>query len=160
MRTFITSDLHLGHERILRLFGRPFKSVYHMNETIINNWNKTIKPYDKVYFLGDLSYRSSNTESWIPRLNGIITFIKGNHDYFSHIQYYNSLILKYKGNEFYLVHDPLNIPRDWKGWSICGHNHHERPFLDKRRRIFNVSVDITKYHPINMDYIDNITRKV
>ena len=55
MSIFVTSDLHLGHKKIINHCDRPFESVDHMNKVIVNNWNKTIRPRDTVYFLGDLS---------------------------------------------------------------------------------------------------------
>jgi calcineurin-like phosphoesterase family protein len=156
MSTFLTSDLHLDHTNIIRYCQRPFRDKFHMNEVLINNWNNTIRPKDKVYFLGDLSFQS---EQWIPYLNGDIVFIKGNHDYFKHTQYYKNSVLKYKGYLFYLVHDPKDIPMTWTGYSICGHNHHTRPFFNSYTKIFNVSTDVTGFYPININYIIDICNK-
>ena len=36
---FFTSDLHLGHEKIIELTGRPFRDVNEMNRVIIENFN-------------------------------------------------------------------------------------------------------------------------
>ena len=159
MSIFITSDLHLGHERVISRFDRPFKNVRQMNEILIKNWNKTVGILDKVYFLGDLSFRSFNTEYWIPKLNGDIIFIKGNHDWFDYMPYYNNLVIKHDENYFYLVHDSQNIPQNWRGWSICGHNHNERPFFDKTTKRFNISTDVTNFKPVNMNYISYLIRK-
>ena len=105
MSIFVTSDLHLGHKKIINYCERPFESVDHMNKVIVNNWNKIVKPKDTVYFLGDLSFRSYRTEFWIPFLNGKKIFIKGNHDWFDSVLYFNNYILKYRGDLFYLVHN-------------------------------------------------------
>lgn len=159
MSIFVTSDTHLGHARIIHHCDRPFENVDQMNKTIVNNWNKIIKPNDKVYFLGDLSFRSYNTEFWIPFLNGKITFIKGNHDRFNNVVYYSNYVLKYKGDLFYLVHNPYHVPRDWQGWAICGHNHNKVPFFNKETRRFNISTEVTNYKPVNMEYISYLMRQ-
>ena len=31
-----------------------------MNKTIINNWNKTVKPHDTVYMLGDFALTAAD----------------------------------------------------------------------------------------------------
>jgi len=156
MSIFVTSDLHLGHKKIIDHCDRPFESVDHMNKVIVNNWNKTVNPKDTVYFLGDLSFRSYRTEFWIPFLNGKKIFIKGNHDWFDSVLYFNNYILKYRGDLFYLVHNPYDVPRDWKGWAICGHNHNKRPFFNKQSKRFNISVEVTNYRPINMECVSNL----
>ena len=157
MTIFVTSDHHLGHQRIIQYCNRPFSSVEEMNNTIINNWNRKIKSKDTVFFIGDMSYRSYPIEHWIPYLNGKITFIKGNHDTFDHTPYYHNYILKYKRINFFLTHDPSNVPWNWHSWAICGHHHNNfpetQPFYNKLGKRFNVSVEMTGYKPVNMDYI-------
>ena len=159
MKTFITSDLHLNHSNIIKYCNRPFDNVDQMNEHIVNNWNKTIRPHDRVYFVGDVSFQ---TEEWILKLNGNKTFIKGNHDRFKHTQHFDNLIIEWKGLHFYLVHDPENIPTFWKGWSICGHHHNNFPdrfpFFDVENKRFNVSVEMTNYEPVNIEYIYKLVR--
>ena len=159
MSIYITSDLHLGHKKIIEHCDRPFESVDQMNKTIVNNWNRLVKPRDKVYFLGDLSFRSYPAEFWIPFLHGKIVFIKGNHDWFDNTVYYNNFILKYRGDLFYLVHNPRYVPKNWQGWAICGHNHNKVPFFNKQSKRFNISTEVTNYKPVNMEYISYLTRQ-
>ena len=52
--TWIISDLHFDHDEVIQYCNRPFTNVDEMNETILENWNKTIKKNDSVFFLGDL----------------------------------------------------------------------------------------------------------
>ena len=159
MNTFVTADLHLGHANIIKYCKRPFDNVVQMNVHVVNNWNKNIRPNDHVYLIGDLSF---HPEDWIPKLNGKIIFIKGNHDRFKHTQHLNNLILEWKGIHFYLVHDPENIPTFWKGWSICGHHHNnfpeQFPFFDAENKRLNVSVEMTNYEPVNIEYIYKLIR--
>ena len=48
---FFTSDHHFGHANIIKFCNRPFKDVQEMNETLIERWNKKVKPKDHVYHL-------------------------------------------------------------------------------------------------------------
>ena len=55
--------------------------VFHMNETIIANWNSVVGPDDIIFHLGDFCLGGS--AEWINvlnRLNGKIYLIAGNHD--------------------------------------------------------------------------------
>jgi len=172
-KTFVTSDLHLDHTNIIRFCKRPFLNTEDMNKTLVDNWNNTVGKRDKVYFLGDMSYGKNKdlqipsrpADYWMKRLNGNIFFIRGfcykssgkreQHDKISRKKnVFDNLIIEYKGKKFYLVHDPANIPSDWKGWAICGHHHknklNEYPFIDKKNKRINVSTELTKFRPVDM----------
>lgn len=78
---YYISDLHFGHQNIIRLCNRPFKNVDEMDEKIIQNWNNVVKPEDTVYILGDLCFRNSKDPYYyLSRLNGHKHLIVGNHD--------------------------------------------------------------------------------
>jgi len=78
---WFSSDYHFFHNRVLEYDNRPFKDIYHMNETIINEHNNVVSNNDDFYFLGDFSFGSSKqTEESMSKLNGNKYFIKGNHD--------------------------------------------------------------------------------
>ena len=52
-----------------------------MDEVLIENWNKVVKPGDKVYHLGDVWMGSAEkAEKTLSRLNGQKRLILGNHD--------------------------------------------------------------------------------
>ena len=61
---------------------RPFSTVEEMDEALMDNWNSVVKPGDKVYHLGDVTF--GNKENYIKnihkRLNGKKRLIVGNHD--------------------------------------------------------------------------------
>lgn len=49
MANFYISDLHIGHENILRFDNRPFADVNEMNNKLIENWNARVRSDDTVY---------------------------------------------------------------------------------------------------------------
>jgi len=169
-KTFITSDLHLDHTNIIKYCKRPFLNTEDMNRTLVDNWNNTVSNKDKVYFLGDMSFGkgSRSADYWLTKLNGDIFFIRGfsykpsgernQHDRISKTKnVFDSLIIEYKGRKFFLVHDPTNVPSNWDGWAICGHHHNnkleEYPLIDKKNKRVNISTELTKFHPVDMDYL-------
>lgn len=160
---FVTSDLHLGHANIIKYCHRPFKDVYDMNRTLVYNWNSTIRKDDIVYFLGDLAYsKSPYTDSWLHKLNGKITFIKGNHDESNSIELLDHMIIEFDGFKFYLTHNPKNVPSNWDDWVIHGHVHNNSydydmqrkyPYINYDKKTVNVSVELTKYKPLKLSTI-------
>ena len=52
-KIFFTSDLHFGHENVLKMDNRPFKTVDEMDAELIKRWNKKVNKGDIVYVLGD-----------------------------------------------------------------------------------------------------------
>ena len=167
-KTFVTSDLHLDHTNIIKYCKRPFLNTEDMNRTLVDNWNNTVSNKDRVYFLGDMNFGkgSRSADYWLTKLNGDIFFIRGfsykpsgernQHDrIFKTKNVFDSLIIEYKGKKFFLVHDPANVPSNWDGWAICGHHHNnkleEHPFIDKKNKRVNISTELTKFRPVDMD---------
>ena len=79
---YFTSDLHLGHENIIKHCGRPFSSVEEMDEFIITNWNKRVHKNDIVYIVGDITLKNVGGDAFVRRLKGKKILILGNHDQF------------------------------------------------------------------------------
>jgi calcineurin-like phosphoesterase family protein len=80
-KVWFTSDTHFWHARIIQFCQRPFASVDEMNEKLIANWNAVVVPDDTVYHLGDFSMAARPVELYVPRLNGQIHLVMGNHDF-------------------------------------------------------------------------------
>jgi calcineurin-like phosphoesterase family protein/2'-5' RNA ligase len=167
-RTFLISDLHLDHVNIIRYCKRPFHNVNGMNTVLVNNWNRTVRRKDTVYFLGDMSFGkgSRSADYWLSKLNGNIIFIRGfsikpsgernQHDRISRTEnVFDNLIIDYKDKRFFLVHDPDQVPQDWKEWAICGHHHNNKqqefPFINGKNKRINVSVELINYQPLDID---------
>lgn len=84
MKVFFTSDLHFGHENVIRFDRRPWQTTEEMDAELIRRWNNKVAPGDVVYVLGDLIWktRDNDAPALLNQLNGQIILIKGNHDRF------------------------------------------------------------------------------
>lgn len=84
MGVFFTSDLHLGHARLLERSaarGAAFSSVGHMDATLVANWNATVSDADTVWVLGDVDMNGKpDSLDLVGRLAGTKILISGNHD--------------------------------------------------------------------------------
>jgi len=86
VRRYIIADTHFNSFTVANINNRPFKSIKHMNETMIKNWNNVVKENDIIYHLGDFADDSFSFD-WFndikkirEQLNGRIRIVLGNHD--------------------------------------------------------------------------------
>lgn len=160
INVFFIADLHFGHKNIIG-FNRPqFKDVFEMNDTLVENWNKVVKPKDVVYVLGDVAFGKYNLH-YMCQLNGRKHLVLGNHDvyaikeytpYFDHIWGCNY----YKGN--ILTHIPVHeLQLNRFKLNIHGHVHHVDPVLTQDKRYFNVCADHIDLTPIHWEEIKERT---
>lgn len=163
---FFTSDTHFGHDNIIIHDKRPFKTVQEMDETIIENWNKTVKPIDEIWHLGDFCFRADKPASWyLSKLHGRIHIVWGNHDdkeakKFSHLfsSTQDSKYLRINGQKITLYH---YAQRSWRAmqkgaWMLHGHSHHNLPDYGKS---LDVGTNGHNYTPISFDMIKEILDK-
>lgn len=128
------SDLHMGHENIIKFDGRPFKNSSEMDDVIIKNWNSVVAPGDLTYILGDFIWkRTPESLAKVRKLNGQKILIKGNHDrakgldftkLFAKIVCYEELSMD--GKKIVLSHYPIplfNGHRWDHGFHLYGHVH-------------------------------------
>ncbi|WP_314977755.1 metallophosphoesterase [Campylobacter rectus] len=84
MSVYFTSDLHFGHELMLKKYPnfRKGSNAAEMDENLIAVWNALITPEDVVYDLGDVSFHKdfARTYEILRRLNGRHFLVLGNHD--------------------------------------------------------------------------------
>lgn len=109
-----------GHNNIIHLQKRPYKSVEEMNDAMIAQWNSQVSKGDIVYVLGDFSFGNyKQTKTIVERLNGTKILIRGNHDErftsgtFINLGFkdvYNYLTLKLGGIKVVLNHYPYRHP--------------------------------------------------
>ncbi len=162
---FIISDLHLGHANIIRYCSRPFPhgAAGEMDAMLVRNWNCTVAPRDRVFHLGDFSYKSGRDPSWYLRhLNGTVTRIAGNHDDVPESQQ-KQVPVTAGGIPFILVHDPADAPPVPGTWVIHGHHHNNDlaayPFISFEHRRINVSCEVTGYRPVSLTELTGIIRE-
>src|SRR5699024_2680506 len=89
--THFTSDTHFRHRLMARQRGYALGSgsaddvteeqITAHDEAIVAAWNRHVRPEDTVWHLGDLSLVAPRRLAGIvPRLNGRIRLVLGNHD--------------------------------------------------------------------------------
>ena len=169
---WITSDLHLQHDKPFIYEARGFSSIQEHDEAIIKNWNKLVEDYDVVYILGDLIMGESEQGIELLRqLNGSLRVILGNHCTAKRIELYETLpnveilgyanILKYQKYRFYLSHYPTLCSNFNDGKTLkekvinlCGHAHTKDCFTDiDKGVIFHVEMDTNNCKPWKLDDI-------
>lgn len=135
MNTFLVSDTHWGHQGMVKFTNedgsklRPWETTNEMDEAMIENWNKVVRPKDKVYHLGDVVINRKALKT-LSRLNGDKVLIKGNHDIFR-IEEYTEHFRDVRGfghfDGFALTHIPIH-PNSLSRWTgnIHGHLHSNR----------------------------------
>lgn len=165
---WVTSDTHFGHKNIIKYCNRPFKDELEMNEVLIENWNKVVKPQDKVYHLGDVFFGKSGQV--LHRLNGQKRLVLGNHDpdlsYLSQCFEKIMLFRFFKSHGLFLTHMPIH-PNSFEmehsagrqGYVLNVHGHiHDQVVMTKVNnvdvpdlRFRCVSVEHTNYTPVHID---------
>lgn len=177
---FFTSDLHFNHEGVIGYCRRPFSNVEEMNETLIKNWNDTVKDTSTIFCLGDFAW--GKIDMWRPiveRLKGHIILIKGNHDFkqlksqaqFDEL-FEHSLLqinIEIEKRKIILNHYPLlcyaGIYREKKDlvYNLHGHIHTMKNSIGKDFERYttlayptqyDVGVDMNGYKPISWKQVD------
>lgn len=172
--TFLISDTHFGHARMLtfkRKDGsrvREFDSVEEMDETMIQNWNKVVKDGDLIYHLGDVCMNKGALHK-LDRLKGRKRLVAGNHDV-PYIKELSRVFEKIYGVRpmkcAVLTHVPIH-PRSLDRWEVNIHGHlHGAEVLDNvswgprpDKRYFNVSVERHNYTPISLEAVRDVLRE-
>jgi calcineurin-like phosphoesterase family protein len=153
---FFTSDTHYNHKNICRATTswtdaedktRDFKSLDHMNDTIVNNINGRVGENDILFHLGDWSFggfeKIQELRDRIVCKN--IHLILGNHDHhieknkaeiqtaFSSVNHYldlevyDSNLGKFAKNRFILMHYPIASWIDMNRGTMHLHGHLHLP---------------------------------
>ena len=163
---WVTSDLHLCHDKDFIWAPRGFKSVWEMNDTIIENWNKVVAPDDEVYVLGDLMLKDLETgRKLLSQLKGNIHVVLGNHDTDTRIDIYNHLHnvvsvsyaerIKYKKFTFFMCHYPMYVG-NYSGksmWCLSGHTHSKEIFQKEFPQNYNVALDAHYNNLVSLDKV-------
>jgi calcineurin-like phosphoesterase family protein len=176
---FAISDFHVGHQNILKLASRPFKSLDEMHRELISRWNSVVGPRDRVFFVGDYSFGSKEfATAFLKKLNGEKILIKGNHDgsdtrmkEIGFKEIHERLILEIGGEKVLFCHYPyapevmpteyklkyMNLRPKYEGmFLVHGHVHDKWKFANPK--MINVSCEALDYTPISFDEIAKIIK--
>src|SRR5580700_9166809 len=108
---FFIGDTHFGSKTLIlsptSSRSSRFSSVEEQDQTIEDNWNKTVRTKDVVYHVGDVSM--GNIEV-LKRLRGYKKLILGNHDNWNKLApYFDRCYGAFKfQKDFILTHIPVN----------------------------------------------------
>ena len=162
-----TSDLHFGHENVIRFDNRPFRSASEMDHTLIHLWNSRVQKDDTVYILGDFAYRNARPAEWyLQQLQGKKHLLIGNHDqhlldnsaavsYFESIEKMRHVTDGQK--HICLCHFPIC---EWNGYRkghlhIYGHIHNRKDdtfqIMRSRTGALNAGCMINHYMPVTLN---------
>jgi calcineurin-like phosphoesterase family protein len=160
---FFTSDWHIGHHNILKYCKRPFKNVDEMISLFIRNYVERVSRDDFVFWLGDLTIRSTtkyqkDIADIIRALPGKKIFVRGNHDKYHDDFYINDCKFldvrdKIETSKFIILHDYNNVITD----KIVIHGHMHR--FDALRLVdgtffYDVGIDGNNYYPVTFKEIN------
>lgn len=177
MGVFFTSDLHFGHENIVKFAKRPFKDVTEMDETLIKNWNDTVKDGDDLFFVGDLSFhKAAETKKILSRLNGNKYMIRGNHDMnrinddlkkrFIWVKDLHTIKIRdfdvHGGyQKIVLCHYALRVwdCKHYGSWNLHGHSHGSLTMLDGLKQL-DVGCDVWGYKPVSYEKVKKIMEEI
>lgn len=166
MKTWVTSDLHFGHNNIMNfcpVTRAHYKNdVAYMNEAMVREWNDIVAPDDVVYILGDVAFLpAQKATEYMRRLNGKKILIEGNHDRktlndpsfrgcFQEVHKY--LWISYNGTQVVMFHYPIAEWDQMHRGSVHFHGHlHGSPSGMEGFRCIDVGMDATGSIVIQME---------
>lgn len=157
---FLVSDTHFGHAGVCRFLRddgvtklRPWDNPVEMDEAMVELWNETVKPNDKVYHLGDVVINRKALQI-LHRLNGDKVLIKGNHDIFKlhdYTEHFRDIRGYHVMNNMILSHIPVHAESKGRfSANIHGHTHANRVKVQGSIDPWyhSVCVEQTSYRPI------------
>lgn len=180
---YVTSDLHLNHQRDFIYAARGYETVEEMNKDLIHKYNSVVTDNDEVYILGDLCLGGADSLidnfKMLSQLNGKIHIVLGNHCTHTRRKMYETLpqvvsisyaeMIQYHKYHFYLSHYPTltaNLddgkPLRARTINLCGHSHAKDPFADwEKGCIYHCEVDAHDGFPVSLDtIIENMKQRV
>lgn len=168
-KIYLTSDLHLGHDREFIWGSRGYESITEMNLDYVIKWNTTVSDDDDIYILGDLMLGDKSNIKYLEQLKGKIHIVLGNHDTSTREEMYRELPnvvevecairLNYKKYHFFMTHYPCmtgNLEKEslkQMTLNLYGHTHQATNFYEDRPYMYHVGVDSHNGYPVLLDDI-------
>lgn len=171
---WITSDLHIGHNKEFIWKARGFNSLDEMNKKIIENIKTFVKENDDFYILGDLALGDLDSAAiYLRQIPGNVHIILGNHDTERRIEFYQSLgwdvqfstIIRYGKYRFYLSHYPTNTSNPGEDKlslamiNLYGHVHSKVSWIKENPFAFHVGLDSHNCTICNLNNIISTLRE-
>jgi calcineurin-like phosphoesterase family protein len=174
MNIWFTSDLHLGHRKVIEYWNRPFLDhaiadvhdprrykLEEMDAFLISNWNRLVEKRDVVYVIGDFIWGGfENWKKYSGQLKGDIRLVLGNHDnansarkLLKHVYEYKMISIERQ--KIALFHYGMRTwDRARKGsWHLYGHSHNSLPPFGKS---LDVGVDCWDFHPVSFQLLKTV----
>ncbi len=165
--TWVWSDLHLGHENIIRYTNRPFENVGVMNAHLYANWEASVGENDTLVFVGDVAMRTALCEDTWQRIRGgagrAKILVVGNHDLTGsgtlRVGGFDDICaVLWTDGEAPLVFTHLPLATVPEGWAnVHGHTHNAEPTHSPH---INVSVEQLDYRPIQLSRIQALAKEI
>lgn len=157
-KKWVISDLHLGHNNILKYSGslRGGTTSEEHDEWLIDQINSVVKKGDLLYVLGDVAI-SEEALKKVSRIRGQKILIRGNHDIYAtqrYLEYFQQVygLHSFKGT-FWMSHAPVHPQELRDRLNIHGHVHQnsvmDGPAPDPR--YINACVEMTFGVPQSLD---------
>ena len=171
-KKFYTADLHFGHEKIIELAYRPFKTIEEMDKTLIENWNRKVGKNDLIYVIGDFTIlNTAKYKEYTDQLNGQKYLILGNHDrphpkgFIGISQYHTVRDGNYRVIMFHWAIEfwQGRMEKDYCDKPVVHfHGHSHGLIKNEPLNRFDVGVDCWNYEPVTLKEIlnGNSNRKI
>ncbi len=162
---YVTSDLHLGHKRIITetFSGRPWDTIEEHDKAIVDNIMKPLKRGDELFVLGDLSWSKDGYWRFFNSIPKKVTvhWVLGNHDLKPYKQWKHLVTsvcelkhIRIQKNTVALCHYPMITwnKSHYDSWMLYGHHHINGigiEELDKLTsgKMLNVNIEMHDYKP-------------
>jgi calcineurin-like phosphoesterase family protein len=135
-----------------------------MDEKLIENWNRKVKPKDEIYILGDFIFGNGDkANQLVKKLNGKKYLIKGNHDRFLKDKKFDYSLLEWVKDYYVIKQNKLPIilfhypiarfdRQHYGAIHLYGHIH-SRPNDLNITNAYNVGVDVNNYEPVSINEV-------
>lgn len=169
MSIFYISDLHFGHQNVIKFDHRPYADTDEMDRDMIRKWNNRVGKDDDVYVVGDFAFRSGYDPAWyLQQLSGHKHLIVGNHDgkmlknknamkYWETVD--NLTSIQDGDKSIILCHFPILEWNQMRHWHLLVYGHIHANTEDDTYKImkqyrpyaYNAAACINGYQPVLLD---------
>jgi calcineurin-like phosphoesterase family protein len=164
---WFTSDFHLSHKNIITYCDRPFANVEEMDKVILENLSNKVKDEDRLFYLGDLTFKSEVAEKFFHQFRRLeIHYIIGNHENATLLEIAKKHCASVSHILDIIINDvPITLchyaMRVWNkshlnAWQLYGHSHSRLEPIGKQ---YDVGVDNNAFKPLSFTDLLEIMEK-